>query len=278
MRGLHTGNEGPVGEESPYNDFEEGMRRAQIIYNPSLSVEENAKVNGCSVANIRYHIKTIGTSRRSERKQNIVDRCRNEIDTNPSVTDSNGAVIWDRLHEATGYSLSTIRKYRENILSGNNIIADDEMGVIRRMGIPDDVYTNPDIVPLSGTIGINGTAYSVSTVRDIIMILRVCGREAKKANEPGAVYFGFSDSVPGAVKIGSTQWAGAARRQNQLSTSFRGFFIKKMVKTPDRKSATLLEDELHKRFERYSVGCEWFSIPQRMLDELYDEIGAVSKD
>lgn len=36
--------------------------KGEILYNPELSVKENAKANGVSEANIRYYIKKSGTA------------------------------------------------------------------------------------------------------------------------------------------------------------------------------------------------------------------------
>ena len=48
-------------------------RKSKIVYNPSLSVDDNAKVNGCTVDAIRYYIRTRGIDRRYEGKLNIIE-------------------------------------------------------------------------------------------------------------------------------------------------------------------------------------------------------------
>jgi len=86
-------------------------RESRIHYNPSLSVKENAKRNGVTPAAIRYYIKVNGIDRRAERKQNVIDDCREYLRKHKKAT-------WEEVQRKTGHSLSTIRKYRDLILSG----------------------------------------------------------------------------------------------------------------------------------------------------------------
>lgn len=85
-------------------------RESRIQYNPALSVKENAKKNGVSEAAIRDFIKTHSIDRRYDRKQNIIEDCRKYLKKHPKAT-------WDEIQKKTGHSLSTIRKYREYILT-----------------------------------------------------------------------------------------------------------------------------------------------------------------
>ena len=86
------------------------MPRASKIsnYNPAISVEENAKRNGVSVASIRNYIKVHNLDRRHERKQNIIAACKKYLKKHPKATR-------EELHQNTGYSLTTIRQYWEYI-------------------------------------------------------------------------------------------------------------------------------------------------------------------
>ena len=86
------------------------MSRASKItnYNPAISVEENAKRNGVSVASIRNYIKVHNLDRRHERKQNIIAACKKYLKKHPKATR-------EELHQNTGYSLTTIRQYWEYI-------------------------------------------------------------------------------------------------------------------------------------------------------------------
>lgn len=78
------------------------MKESKIKYNPALTVKENAKLNGVSLAAVRWHIKENHLDRRSERTQNLIADCREYLRKHPKATKT-------ELHKKTGYSLSTIR-------------------------------------------------------------------------------------------------------------------------------------------------------------------------
>jgi len=78
------------------------MKESKIKYNPALTVKENAKLNGVSLAAVRWHIKENHLDRRSERTQNLIADCRGYLRKHPKATKT-------ELHKKTGYSLSTIR-------------------------------------------------------------------------------------------------------------------------------------------------------------------------
>ena len=78
------------------------MKESKIKYNPALTVNENAKLNGVSLAAVRWHIKENHLDRRSERTQNLIADCREYLRKHPKATKT-------ELHKKTGYSLSTIR-------------------------------------------------------------------------------------------------------------------------------------------------------------------------
>lgn len=80
------------------------MRESKIQYNPTLSVKDNAKKNGVSEAAIRYYIKVNNIDRRFDRTQNLIADCRKYLKKHPNATKA-------ELHEKTGHSLSTIRRY-----------------------------------------------------------------------------------------------------------------------------------------------------------------------
>ena len=100
-------------------------RVSTIHYNPSFTVKENAKKNGVSEAAIRYHIKTQGIDRRFDRKQNVIDDCRNYLKKNPGAT-------WKEVQQKTGHSLSTIRKYRDYITTEKELIDIDSKKAKKR--------------------------------------------------------------------------------------------------------------------------------------------------
>lgn len=94
-------------------------RESRIQYNPALSVKENAKRNGVSDAAIRAFLKTHCIDRRHDRKQNIIEDCRKYLKKHPNAT-------WDEVQKKTGHSLSTIRKYREDIITEKELIDFDK--------------------------------------------------------------------------------------------------------------------------------------------------------
>ena len=98
---------------------------SKIQYNPALSVKENAKRNGVSEAAIRYHIKVNGIDRRFDRKQSVIEDCRKYLKKHPDAT-------WDELQKKTGHSLSTMRKYREYIVSDKELIDFDNIKAKQR--------------------------------------------------------------------------------------------------------------------------------------------------
>ena len=71
------------------------MRESKIQYNPSLTVKENAKKNGVTESAIRYHIKVNSLDRRFDRKQNLIEDCRNYLKKHPNASKT-------ELHKKTG--------------------------------------------------------------------------------------------------------------------------------------------------------------------------------
>ena len=84
------------------------MRHSKIVYYPSLSVEDNAKKNGVSVAAVRYYIKANHIDRRAEEKAQIIADCRKFYTFHPKASKSEVA-------RETKYGLTTIRKYWDYI-------------------------------------------------------------------------------------------------------------------------------------------------------------------
>lgn len=79
-------------------------RTSKINYDPSKSVSKNAEDNHVSEEAIRYYIHTRNIDRRFEKKQNIINKCKEELKKNPNISQV-------QLHKITGYSISTIRIY-----------------------------------------------------------------------------------------------------------------------------------------------------------------------
>lgn len=79
-------------------------RETKIKYDPSLSVAENAKKCGVSVAAIRYYIKTRGIDRRYEGKVKVLEGMKAYLAEHPNATRA-------ELQKATGHGINTIRRY-----------------------------------------------------------------------------------------------------------------------------------------------------------------------
>lgn len=79
-------------------------RETKIKYDSSLSVKENAKKCGVSVAAIRYYIKTRGIDRRYEGKVKVVEGMKAYIAEHPNATRA-------ELQRATGHGINTVRRY-----------------------------------------------------------------------------------------------------------------------------------------------------------------------
>lgn len=79
-------------------------RESRITYNPKLSVVENAKKCGVSVAAIRYYIKTRGIDRRYEGKVKVLEGMKAYLAEHPNATRA-------ELQRATGHGINTVRRY-----------------------------------------------------------------------------------------------------------------------------------------------------------------------
>ena len=52
------------------------MKKKKILYNPDISIEDNAKANGVSEATIRNYIKINGIDRRADEKLRKINICK----------------------------------------------------------------------------------------------------------------------------------------------------------------------------------------------------------
>ena len=73
-------------------------------YNPSLSVAENARINGVDENSMRYYIKSMSIDRRYEAKVRIVEDIRKHLAGHPDATKA-------EVVRATGHGINTVRKY-----------------------------------------------------------------------------------------------------------------------------------------------------------------------
>lgn len=87
---------------------------SRIKYNPTLSVYENAEINGVSVSAIRYYIRTRGIDRRYDVKVKLLENMQAYINEHPNATRA-------ELQRATGHGINTIRRYWD-VLHGDATI------------------------------------------------------------------------------------------------------------------------------------------------------------
>ena len=114
--------------------------KIELKYNPSLSPEENAKRNGVSVATVRKYIHDNDIDRRFDRKQAIIDDCRAYLKKHPQATQK-------ELSLKTGHSRSTIRQYRQFIVTENELtVFDEEKSKRRQLRQKNNYYaTHPSV-------------------------------------------------------------------------------------------------------------------------------------
>lgn len=78
--------------------------KSKIVYNPYLSVKENAENNGVSIAAVRWYIKVNGIDRKLDNAIIIRRRIEEIRKENPSISIK-------ELSVRTGYSVNTIKKH-----------------------------------------------------------------------------------------------------------------------------------------------------------------------
>ena len=78
--------------------------KSKIVYDPTLSVEENAKKCGVSDNAIRYYIRTRGIDRRYHGSLNIIEELKAYLKEHPNATRA-------ELAKETGHGINTIRRY-----------------------------------------------------------------------------------------------------------------------------------------------------------------------
>ena len=87
---------------------------SKIVYNPSLSIRENARRNKCSEDGIRYYIRTRGIDRRYSEKMAIIETIRKHLKKHPNATKLGTA-------KATKLGTNTVRKYWDIARSNESI-------------------------------------------------------------------------------------------------------------------------------------------------------------
>ena len=99
-------------------------RETKIKYDSSLSVAENAKMCGVSVAAIRYYIKTRGIDRRYEGKVKVVEGMKAYLAEHPNATRA-------ELQRATGHGINTIRRYWDVLHGTDELPTNQNKSTIR---------------------------------------------------------------------------------------------------------------------------------------------------
>lgn len=95
------------------------MSKGGIVYDSALSVEDNAKLNGVSVATIRRYIKINNIDRRNDKKKEILADINNILRKKSTLTPN-------EISAELGYSINTVKKY----LSADNGAIRTEEGKI----------------------------------------------------------------------------------------------------------------------------------------------------
>ena len=110
------------------------MRISKIEYDPTKSVEQNAKKNGVSIEGIRYYIKSMGIDRRYERKANIVEKIKDYLKKNPDATKN-------EVSKKLKLSINTVRQYWA-VANGEEKLSD-----LSRKRLPKKTFDELDIHP-----------------------------------------------------------------------------------------------------------------------------------
>ena len=92
--------------------------KSKVVYDPSLSVKENAEKCGVKESTMRYYIRTRGIDRRYHGKVNVVEELKAYLKERPNATRA-------ELSRETGHGINTIRRYWE-IAHGNGMLMPNE--------------------------------------------------------------------------------------------------------------------------------------------------------
>lgn len=90
------------------------MKRSKIVYNPLLSVKENAENNHVSESAVRWYIRTNGIDRKRDNAIAISKSIANYKKSNPTATIND-------ISTALELSVNTVRKYVQNKINKSNI-------------------------------------------------------------------------------------------------------------------------------------------------------------
>ena len=82
-----------------------GKRKSSVVYNPNLTIAENAQNNHVSPSTIRWYLRKEGIDRKRDNEIRIHREISAEIKKHPDLT-------LKELSQKLNYSINTIRKYR----------------------------------------------------------------------------------------------------------------------------------------------------------------------
>ena len=144
--------------------------KGEILYNPELSVKENAKANGVSEANIRYYIKNNGIDRRADEKVRRIELCRNYYKRHKTSN-------IHQVAQATEISYFFIKQHWNYIIGEKAFDNFDNKKIKKREAIIQDNYFKPhpsvvrDLlreIPFTDTI--------ITDNKDIAFVANKCGK------------------------------------------------------------------------------------------------------
>lgn len=99
-------------------------RHCKVVYDPNLSIQENADKCGLSVDAIRYYIRTRGIDRRYEEKKKVLEDLRAYVNNHPDAT-------MREVSRATGRGINTVRRYWDILHGEKELQPSQPKGVIQ---------------------------------------------------------------------------------------------------------------------------------------------------
>ena len=83
----------------------------KIVYDPSLSIKENAEMNGCEEHQIRYYIRSRGVNRRYDERLKIIEDIKKYLRDHPEATK-------EQVAKETKHGINQVRRYWQ-VAKGN---------------------------------------------------------------------------------------------------------------------------------------------------------------
>ena len=77
---------------------------SKVVYNPELSIAENASTNNISKEEMRYYIRSRGIDRRNDERQPYINKIREYLKEHPTASRKQTA-------NAIGMGINTVRRY-----------------------------------------------------------------------------------------------------------------------------------------------------------------------